>query len=323
MELFDLSFNSVSIIEPEAWPGSLVNFYVAGNGIKELDVRKIPASLEILDVGGMDVSIGFNAGKSFMNYIEDLEVTAMAHWSKLKILDVAYNHIDRVEEKNIPVPCIAFFAAQNRIRAFRTARLTCLNLQILDLSNNMHIETFDSTRLPPALRILNLYNNSLKHFDTSNLPELKTPWLGKNQLRSFVIATLPTTLKILSLTHIELTAFDFKGLPRGLDVLNVNHNKVDKLPVSDLPECLQQLEIKRNKIALFDWQEVADSLKCLMSITFEKNDFLKDVDKTKALSMFSCILQCPNLFLKPHEYLSYLQNFSEKYPPENVVGNDA
>ena len=161
LQLFDLSFNSVSKIEAEAWPESLVNFYVAGNGIKELDVKKIPASLEILDVGGMDVSIGFNAGKSLVNCIEDLDVTAMAHWSKLKILDVAYNQIDRVEEKNIPVSCIAFFAAQNRIRAFRTARLNCDQLQILDLSNNMYIETFDSTRLPSALRILNLLHRHM------------------------------------------------------------------------------------------------------------------------------------------------------------------
>ena len=72
-----------------------------------------------------------------------------------------------------------------------------------------------------------------------------------------------------------------------------------------------QLEFKSNRIAHFDWQEVAAHLQSFIAMTFEKDDFLKDVDEAKTLQMFSCMLQRPYLALTPHEFLQYLQNFFE------------
>ena len=44
-----------------------------------------------------------------------------------------------------------------------------------------------------------------------------------------------------------------------------------------------QLEFKSNRIAHFDWQEAAAHLQSFIAITFEKDDFLKDVDEAKTL----------------------------------------
>ena len=44
-----------------------------------------------------------------------------------------------------------------------------------------------------------------------------------------------------------------------------------------------QLEFKSNRIPHFDWQEVAAHLQSFIAITFEKGDFLKDVDEAKTL----------------------------------------
>jgi hypothetical protein len=84
-----------------------------------------------------------------------------------------------------------------------------------------------------------------------------------------------------------------------------------------------QLEFKSNIIAHFDWQELAAHLQSFIAITFEKNDFLKDVDEAQMLQIFGSILQRPYLSLKPHEFLSYLQKKSEKHLSHSVVCNDA
>jgi hypothetical protein len=327
LSLFDLSFNEVRVIEADTWPSSLVHFYVAGNGIENLDIRKLPRSLQIFDIGGSDVTMGLSFGgraevasRTFHNVIQDLDMSLMERWDQLRILDIAHNNIDRIEEKNIPQTCIALFAAQNQIKTFKPKFLSCQGLQILDLSNNVSIEIFDTSSLPPALRILNLYNNALKVFDTQNLPPLKTLWLGKNKLTEFVTSNLPTTLKILSLTSNQLTSLDFKNLPPGLDVLNVNNNRLTELNIFDLPRYLQQLEFKNNSIKHFDWNDVA-KMRSLMSLKFDQNDFLIDVNEAKVLAMFQCILSCPNLTLKPDEFSRYLAKF--RGTPESLVGTES
>jgi hypothetical protein len=167
---------------------------------------------------------------------------------------------------------------------------------------------------------LNLYNNALKVFDTQKLPPLKTLWLGKNRLTEFVTSHLPSTLKILSLTSNQPTSLDFKNLPPELDVLNVNSNRLTELNVFDLPKYLQQLEFKNNSIKYFDWNDVA-KLQSLMSLKFDQNEFLNDVNDAKVLAMFQCILSCPNLALKPDEFSRYLAKF--KGSPETSVGTDS
>jgi Leucine-rich repeat (LRR) protein len=335
LQLFDLSFNRVQDIQAEFWPSQLVNFYISGNGIKEIDLSRMPPTLRIFDVGGSDVTVSGNfntdrdlcessTSQSFTNFIEELkDLDSVRAWLHLEILDVSHNQIERFEEKHIPQSCIALFAAHNKLKVFNSKRLDCPGLQILDLSNNEHINKFDSSCLPPGLRILNLYNNSLKHFDTSSLPDLKTLWLGKNQLTEFSTHDLPTTLKILSLTSNQLQRLDFERLPRGLEVLNVNNNFITEIDVPNLPKYLQQLEFKNNQISQFEWREVADNLKCLMSIKFEKNSCLTLVDESKVLRMFHCIMESPNLSLKSSEFVSYLQKFSENCSPDSVVGTDA
>jgi Leucine-rich repeat (LRR) protein len=334
LKLFDLSFNKVKQIEADTWPAGLVHFYVAGNGIVDLHIKKLPRNMEIFDVGGSDVTLGMSMdgrdngesesrgelqSRPLNNDIDDLDTAAMSSWASLKIFDVAHNRLERIEERNIPPSCIALFAAQNRFKMFKPRLLLCQGLQILDLSNNKGIAEFDTSALPQALRILNLYNNMLTEFNTSNLPPLKTLWLGKNRLSEFVTATLPSTLKILSLTGNELTRLDFKSLPRALDVLNVSNNKLTALSVSDLPKYLQQLEFKNNNIKQFDWNEIADLLPCIMSIKFEKNDFLPDVDEEKVLAMFRCVLLRPKLSLRADEFAVYVP---KSCSVADVVGRD-
>ena len=95
------------------------------------------------------------------------------------------------------------------------------------------------------LKELDASKNKLKDFTGAGLFALEKLNLSENELASFTISRLVTSLKSLDLSENQFTSLDFSSLSK-LTTLDVENNKLTSLTV---PASLTTLNVKGNKLA--------------------------------------------------------------------------
>jgi len=130
------------------------------------------------------------------------------------------------------------------------------------------ITTITNLKAFPALRALNLYDNSLTNIDVSENNSLEIIYLSGNLFNDEAInnLSLPNSLKILYLGRNEITSFNpTLPLPDLLTELILNDNQIVTFnPTLPLPDSLQTLDISSNQIVSFNpTNPLPDSLQYL------------------------------------------------------------
>lgn len=141
----------------------------------------------------------------------------------------------------------------NRLKSIGSNLGILTSLVSLILGGNL-LTSFSST-LPSTLQLLDLSNNSITSFDTTQLPNSLTDlYLNNNALTSFVPgAALPTALTNLYLNNNAITSFDPSlALPLYLNTLNLSNNLLTTFATTQtLPSTLETLNVSYNLLTSF------------------------------------------------------------------------
>ena len=127
--------------------------------------------------------------------------------------------------------------------AGEAAKNFILSVKSLSFTNNGELATLivDGAN---ELQKLDASKNKLKDFTGAGLFALEELNLSENELTSFTISRLVTSLKSLDLSENQFTSLDFSSLSK-LTTLDVENNKLTSLTV---PASLTTLNVKGNKL---------------------------------------------------------------------------
>ena len=223
----------------------------------------------------------YNYGIIAINKIED---------SELKILELSYNNITKIENLQ------------------ELISLTCL-----DLSHN-NIEVIENLDLMNNLEKLNLNNNKITKIEgLSELKKLKKLYLLNNKITKIEGLSELKNLEILYLSYNQITQIEGLSELKNLIELYLDRNKITKIEgLSDLKN-IQELALSYNQINKI---EKLSDLTNLSKLWLQNNKIMK-IEGLSDLKKIQTLYLCDNQITRL-EGLSELKNLSSL----NLIGNN-
>jgi Leucine-rich repeat (LRR) protein len=187
--------------------------------------------------------------------IENCE-NAFTNLSQLRVLDLAFNFIEKLDSNFYPSQLEKLRLNYNSIGYLEQSFfLNMSELKVLNLTRN-HLKSFQSIEINTFLEVLNLSQNRIEHFSLSNFKNwnnrLKFLNLSNNFIRKLdrdLISNLNHYANLV-LNNNLITEFKFPGMSGDFSNLNIENNNLKKFDL----KCpiLKKLDICNNPKIIMD-----------------------------------------------------------------------
>ena len=225
--------------------------------------------------------------------------------SQLKMLDLAFNNIEKVNDDEFPTSLEYLYLSSNRINEIPTASLRHLKyLTVLELGANK-ISTFPEKFEFDSLKELWLSGNRISNngkLDFSHLPNLKILSLQCNKLSGTIFISssflsLPLSIEELYLSENQIENFQLApeySFP-NLKVLDLSYNLISSLP-THLPSIfplLNTLWLNNNKFCHLEHiLQIIQRIPQLSDLFLVRNPFIQNVSSYNLKIRLACPKLC-------------------------------